>query len=252
MVTALGSGSGKTFIVTGIAGALKKQGYKVGAIKVGGDIRDIVPSLYLTKEPMKQYSSIKIGPSGWMPSQQVVEEAFKDYNFLLVEGAMSAFTGLLNEKYERPMSSVEIAAALGASTVLVVACDQKGIEGALIEAVSNIATLRKLGINMTGVILNKLYISYMTKEIMAVVEQAFASVGVKLLGMVPRLDLEKRGMIPEVEIRYEDFCASAIDAIEKNLNMELLTDLAAPPKITEVDYDALVAKFKKLLAGTQP
>ena len=45
MVTALGSGSGKTFIVTGIAGALKKRGYKVGAIKVGGDIRDIVPSL---------------------------------------------------------------------------------------------------------------------------------------------------------------------------------------------------------------
>jgi cobyric acid synthase len=252
MVTALGSGSGKTFIVTGIAGALKKRGYKVGAIKVGGDIRDIVPSLYLTKEPMKQYSSIKIGPTGWMPSEQVVEAASKDYNFLLVEGAMSAFTGLLNEKYERPMSSVEIAAALGASTVLVVACDQKGIEGALIEAVSNIATLRKLGVNMTGVILNKLYISYMTKEIMAVVEQAFASVGVKLVGMVPRLDLEKRGMIPEVEIRYEDFCASAIEAIEKNLNMDLLVDLAAPPKVTEVDYDALVAKFKKLLANTQP
>ena len=90
---------------------------------------------------MKQYSSIKIGPTGWMPSEQVVEAASKDYNFLLVEGAMSAFTGLLNEKYKRPMSSVEIAAALGASTVLVVACDQKGIEGALIEAVNNIATL---------------------------------------------------------------------------------------------------------------
>ena len=43
MVTALGSGSGKTFIVTGIAGALKKRGYKVGVIKVGGDIRDAVP-----------------------------------------------------------------------------------------------------------------------------------------------------------------------------------------------------------------
>jgi cobyric acid synthase len=252
MITALGSGSGKTFIVTGIAGALKKRGYKVGAIKVGGDIRDIVPSLYLTKEPMKQYSSIKIGPTGWMPSEQVVEAASIDYNFLLVEGAMSAFTGLLNEKYERPMSSIEIAAALGASTVLVVACDQKGIEGALIEAVSNIATLRKLGVNMTGVILNKLYISYMTKEIMAIVEQAFAGVGVRLVGMVPRLDLEKRGMIPEVEIRYEDFCASAIEAIEKNLNMDLLTELAAPPKVTEVDYNALVEKFKKLLAGTQP
>ena len=43
LVTALGSGSGKTFIVTGIAGALKKLGYKVGVVKVGGDIRDVVP-----------------------------------------------------------------------------------------------------------------------------------------------------------------------------------------------------------------
>ena len=73
MVTALGSGSGKTFIVTGIAGALKKRGYKVGVIKVGGDIRDAVSSLYLIKEPMKEYSSIKIGESGWMPLEQVIE-----------------------------------------------------------------------------------------------------------------------------------------------------------------------------------
>ena len=93
MVTALGSGSGKTFIVTGIAGALKKRGYNVGVVKVGGDIRDIVPSLYLTKEPMKEYSSIKIGPTGWAPLEQVVEAASKDYNFLLVEGAMRCFHG---------------------------------------------------------------------------------------------------------------------------------------------------------------
>ncbi len=73
MVTATGSGSGKTFIVTGIAGALKKRGFKVGIIKVGGDIRDSVPSLYLIKEPIKDYSSIKIGESGWTPLEQAVE-----------------------------------------------------------------------------------------------------------------------------------------------------------------------------------
>ncbi len=111
-MTATGSGSGKTFIVTGIAGALKKKGFKVGVIKVGGDIRDAVPSLYLIKEPIKEYSSIKIGESGWTPLEQAVEEAAKKYNFLLVEGAMSAFTGLLNENYKRPMSTAEVAAAL--------------------------------------------------------------------------------------------------------------------------------------------
>ena len=252
MITALGSGSGKTFILTGIAGALRKRGYKVGTIKVGGDIRDIVPALYLTKEPMREYSSIKVGSSGWAPAKQVIEAASRDYSFLLVEGAMSAFTGLLNEKHARPMSSVEVAAALGASTVLVVACDQKGIEGALIDAVTNISALRSLGVDMRGVILNKLYISYMTPEIQTIVEQAFRNMGVKLLGMVPRLNLEHRGMIPEVEIRYEDFCAQAIEAVEKNLNLDMLVEMAGPPNLKEVDYNELTAKFKALLTNLAP
>ena len=37
--------------------------------------------------------------------------------------------------------------------------------------------------------------------------------------MVPRLDLEGRGMIPEIEISYEDFGAQAIDAAEKYIDL---------------------------------
>jgi cobyric acid synthase len=247
LFTALGSGSGKTFVVTGIAGALKKRGYKVGVIKVGGDIRDAVPSLYLIKEPMREYSSIQVGRSGWLSPQQAIAEAGKDYNFLLVEGAMSAFTGLLNSKYKRPMSTVEVAAALGASTVLVVACDQEGLEGALIDTLNNIVKLKTLGVNTTGVILNKLHVSYMTKETVALMQQAFSRLGVQLLGMVPRLNLQHRGMIPEIEIRYEAFGAQAMDAVEKSINFDLLFNIAQPPKPTTIDYDALSAKFKKLL-----
>jgi len=43
MIASTGSGSGKTFISTGLAGALRKKGIKVGILKVGPDIRDIVP-----------------------------------------------------------------------------------------------------------------------------------------------------------------------------------------------------------------
>ena len=85
-------------MLAGIAGALKRRGFKVGVIKVGGDIRDTVPALYLIKEPIKPYSSIKIGESGWKPLGEAIREASKNYDFLLVEGAMSAFTGLLNDK----------------------------------------------------------------------------------------------------------------------------------------------------------
>ena len=125
LITATASGSGKTFLVAGIAGALKKRGFKVGVLKVGGDIRDVVPALYLIKEPIKGYSSIKIGESGWKPLAEAVGEASQNHDFLLVEGAMSAFTGLLMDKVVRPTSTAEVAAALGASTIVVVSCDQR-------------------------------------------------------------------------------------------------------------------------------
>jgi cobyric acid synthase len=249
MITALGSGSGKTFIVTGIAGALKKRGYNVGVIKVGGDIRDAVSSLYLIKEPIREYSSIKIGESGWTPLEQAVTAASLDYNFLIVEGAMSAFTGLLNENYKRPMSTAEVAAALGASTVVVVGCDKEGLEGALINTLNYIKTLQSLGVKIRGVILNKLRISYITEETKQMIQQAFGQAGVELLGMVPRLDLDVRGMIPEIEIRYEDFGAQAIEAVEKSIALDLFTKIAFPPQITKVDYDAFTAKFKNLITN---
>ncbi|MDR0797409.1 MAG: cobyrinic acid a,c-diamide synthase, partial [Nitrososphaerota archaeon] len=123
LVTALGSGSGKTFLVTGMAGVLKKMGYNVGLIKLGGDIRDSVSALYLVKESVKSYSSIKIGESGWMPAQEAINQACIEHDFLFVEGAMSAFTGLLNSRGPRPASTVEVAASLGASVLVVVTCD---------------------------------------------------------------------------------------------------------------------------------
>ena len=247
MVTATGSGSGKTFLVAGIAGALKKRGFKVGIIKVGGDIRDAVPALYLIKEPIKGYSSIKIGESGWKPLDEAVREASANHDFLLVEGAMSAFTGLLNDTAKRPMSTAEVAAALGASTIVVVGCDKEGIEGALINTLNYVNILKSLGVKTTGVILNKLRVSYITDEIKQTMQKAFQNVGIELLGMVPRLDLEGRGMIPEIEIRYEDFGAQAIDAAERYIDLDLLAKLAGPPALVEVDYGAFMEKFKNLL-----
>jgi len=250
LVTALGSGSGKTFLVTGIAGALKKRGYTVGVIKVGGDIRDLVSSLYLIKEPICEYSSIKIGESGWLPLEQVIPQASQTYNFLIVEGAMSAFTGLLNQNYSRPMSTAEVALALSASTIIVVGCDKEGLEGALISTLNYIKTLQNLGVKVLGVILNKLRVSYLTQETKQMIHQTFKQVGVELLGLVPRLDIESRGMIPEIEICYEEFGAQALKTAEACLELDILTKIATPPQITKVDYDLVVNKFKNLITNS--
>jgi cobyric acid synthase len=249
LVTALGSGSGKTFLVTGMAGALKKKGFNVGVIKIGGDIRDSVPALYLIKEPIKDYSSIRIGESGWTPLNEAVTQASQTHDFLFVEGAMSAFTGLLNEKAQRPTSTAEVAAALGASTILVVGCEKEGIEGALASTLNYVNLLKSLGVKTTGVILNKMSTSYLTEDAKLTIKRAFENVGVQLLGVVPRMNLEARGMIPEVEIRYEDFGAQAIDAVERYINLDALVKLAETPKQNAVDYGAFMEKFKKLLTN---
>jgi cobyric acid synthase len=247
LVTALGSGSGKTFLVTGMAGALKKKGYNVGLIKLGGDIRDSVPALYLVKEPIKSYSSIQISETGWTPTHESIEQASKEHDFLFVEGAMSAFTGLLNSKIKRPASTVEVAASLGAPIIVVVTCDKEGIEGGLVNVINYVNVLKILGVKPVGVILNKMSTGYLTEDDKQTINQALENVGVQLVGVVPSMKLEKRGMIPEIEICYEDFGFQAIDAAEHYINLDKLVELAKPPEQNTVDYGVFLERFKKLL-----
>ena len=247
LVTALESGSGKTFIVTGLAAALKKRGVNVGVIKIGGDIRDAVPALYLIKEPIRDYSSIKVADCGWKPHFDVVKEALADYDFLIIEGAMDSFTGTLFTQVNTPRSTAEIAAALGVPTIVVVGCDKEGIEGGMVGALNYVSLLKSLGVKATGVILNRMCMGYLTDEIRAIMKQAFANAGVELLGVVPRVDVEGRGKIPEVEIRYEEFGAKALEAAEQYMDFDKIMRVAAPPSLTQLDGETFFEKFKKSL-----
>jgi cobyric acid synthase len=247
LMASTGSSAGKTFIATGIAGALKKRGVKLGLIKIGGDIRDSVPALYLIKEPIRSYSSIKIGKSGWKPFDEAVEEARQKYDLILIEGVMNIFTGLLNNNVEKPSSTAEVAVALEAPTIIVVACHNEGIEGAVVNTLNYVNLMRRLGIKVEGIILNKVHTRYLTDEIRLFIEKAFENANVKLLGVVPYVNLEGRGTIPEVEIRYEKFGAEAIETMENSINLVALTQLAKPFTRKNVNHQALAEKFKKLL-----
>jgi cobyrinic acid a,c-diamide synthase len=162
---------------------------------------------------------------------------------------MSAFTGLLNDKVQRPTSTAEVAAALGASTIMVVACDKEGVEGGLANSLNYISLLKGLGVNVTGVILNKVHTSYLSDQIKQTIKQAFENSGVELLGFVPKMDVEGRGMIPEIEIKYEEFGAQAIKAAEENINLGALIQIAKAPALRAVDYEAFMQKFKNLLTN---
>jgi cobyric acid synthase len=249
LITALESGGGKTFVTTGLAGALKKKGWNVGVIKVGGDVRDIVPALYLIKEPMKDYSSIMVANTGWKSPVESAKAARRDYDFILVEGAMNAFTGLLFDESKRPNSTAEVAAALRIPTVIVASCDKEGIEGGIVSSLNYVHFLRKLGINTVGVVLNKVYLDYMSEGTKTIVKRAFEGAGAELLGIIPVTDVEGRGAIPEVEIKYEKFGAKALEVAENTLNLDKIVELATPISTTDFNYNTFVGKFKKELTS---
>jgi cobyrinic acid a,c-diamide synthase len=160
---------------------------------------------------------------------------------------MNAFTGVFNEKAARPTSTAEVALALDVPTVIVVSSDKEGIEGAVVNALNYASLMKKLGIKVKGVIFNKARLTYLTDETKRFVERAFANLGIALLGIVPRIELEGRGMIPEVEIRYEEFGAKAIETIEQSVDLKTLTSQAEPIRKASMDYETFLEKFKKTI-----
>lgn len=156
MIMSTGSDSGKTFLTTGLVGVLRKRGYRVGVLKVGPDIRDIVPSLYLNKEKNGALLIHKYWGLGWKNIEDVLEDLkSKNYDLVLIEGVMSVFTGLLNEKV--PFSGAEIAKSANIPVVLVSGCSKGGIETAAVDIVGHVDIMNKIGLKTTGTILNKVY-----------------------------------------------------------------------------------------------
>ncbi|AXI25067.1 cobyrinic acid a,c-diamide synthase [Methanofervidicoccus sp. A16] len=196
-----GSQSGKTFLLTSI---VSKLDGKTFVAKIGPDVRDIVPSLYILREPMLKYSSIKIGDRGWCDVEEFlrfVEES--DYKYYIVEGVMGAFTGALREKN---YSSAEVSKLLGFPVYVISSCSKGGIEGAFVEGLSYYSLLKSMGVDVRGIILNRVYDFQIFEKVRKIGEE----IGVKVIGVKKGEGGDSRGFIPEVEIDYESFCRSAM------------------------------------------
>jgi cobyric acid synthase len=225
MVGSTGSDSGKTFLVTGLAGAFRRRGLKVGVLKVGPDVRDIVPALYLTKEKMESHSSIKIGHLGWMELEEVLKNLSSfNYDLIIIEGVMSVFTGLLNEKV--PYSAAEIALAADIPIILVSGCSKGGIETAALDLASHLEMLKKIGIDVPGLIFNRVYDSKIFQKASQIFKTDNA---LKMISEVPKVKLSERGGTPEVEIKLEEFCLMALKTVEENLDVDTIFSLAKKP-----------------------
>ena len=223
MIGSNGSDSGKTFIVTGLAGALRKRGYKVALLKVGPDVRDIIPGLYLTKGKMEDFASIKIGHLGWCDIESTVAKLnSSDYDIVLIEGVMSVFTGLLNEKV--PFSAAEIAMSSDIPMILASGVNKGGIESAAVDLVSHANMLEKFGVTVEAILLNKVYNDDIFDQVVPYIKNNTSVENVLKLPKLKSADM--RGFIPEVEIRYELFTSHAMDLIEDNLDIDLIIGMA--------------------------
>ena len=231
MIGSNGSDSGKTFILTGLAGAIRKRGYKVALLKVGPDVRDIIPGLYLTKGKMEGFASVKIGHLGWQDIESTVAELnSSDYDIVLIEGVMSVFTGLLNEKV--PFSAAEIAMSSKIPMILATGVNKGGIESAAVDIVAHANMLNNLGVDVEAILLNKVYNENIFDTVVPYIRE---NTNVENILKLPKLkSADMRGFIPEVEIRYELFTSHALDLIEENLNIDEIIAMAR-----EVEFEKI-------------
>ena len=231
MIGSNGSDSGKTFIITGLAGALRKRGYKVALLKVGPDVRDIIPGLYLTKGKMEDFASVKIGHLGWKDIESTIARLnSSDYDIVLIEGVMSVFTGLLNEKV--PFSAAEIAMSSKIPMILASGVNKGGIESAAIDLVSHANMLEKFGIPVEAILLNKVYNDDIFDQVVPYIRN---NTNVKNVLKLPKLkSADMRGFIPEVEIRYELFTSHSMNLVENNLNIDEIINMAR-----EVEFEKI-------------
>ena len=231
MIGSNGSDSGKTFILTGLAGAIRKRGYKVALLKVGPDVRDIIPGLYLTKGKMEDFASVKIGHLGWQDIETTIKQLNNsNYDIVLIEGVMSVFTGLLNEKV--PFSAAEIAMSSKIPMILATGVNKGGIESAAVDIVAHANMLDNLGVNVEAILLNKVYNEDIFNTVVPYIKE---NTNVENVLKLPKLkSADMRGFIPEVEIRYELFTSHALDLIEENLNVDRIIDMAC-----EVEFEKI-------------
>ena len=189
---------------------------------------------------MEDFASIKIGHLGWADIESTIEKLnSSDYDIVLIEGVMSVFTGLLNEKV--PYSAAEIAMSSKIPMILASGVNKGGIESAAIDLVSHANMLKKFDIPVEAILLNKVYSDDIFDQVVPYIKN---NTGVEKIMKLPKLkSADMRGFIPEVEIRYELFTSHAMDLIESNLDIDEIIAMAREVEFEKIySFDEIKSK----------
>jgi cobyrinic acid a,c-diamide synthase len=180
VIAAPSSGSGKTTVATGLIGALRKSGDRVAPFKVGPDFIDPGYHALAAGRPGRNLDPVLVGADLIGP---LYRHGCAGADIAVVEGVMGLFDGRIEEPFRLPASgsTAQVAALLGAPVVMVV--DGRGQSQSIAAVLHGFSTLER-GVRVGGVILNRVGSARHEQ----VLRQACESVGVPVLGALPRTD----------------------------------------------------------------
>ena len=180
VISAPSSGSGKTTVATGLMAALRQAGHRVAPFKVGPDFIDPGYHALATGRPGRNLDPVLVGADLIGP---LYRHGSDDADIAVVEGVMGLFDGRIDEQFLMPAlgSTAQVAALVGAPVFLVI--DSRGQSQSIAALLHGFSTLERT-VRVGGVILNKVG----SPRHEQVLRQACDSVGVPVLGSVPRRD----------------------------------------------------------------
>ncbi|NPA24183.1 MAG: AAA family ATPase [Crenarchaeota archaeon] len=222
-VTSTMTSDGKTFITTGLSSVLRMRGLRVYVLKLGGDVRDVHPSLYMIKEPVKEYTTIKIrGRSrtyGWSDPDIAIRKALSEHDVIIVEGVMGILTG---ESYRRDdtddiFSTLHFLERYHVPHILVLSPTMGGIEDAYVRLRAYLEYLNTHDALPVAVILNRCYdveSPYLEK-----MYEICMKYGVSFY-VVPEDRRLPRESHPEIDLDVDRYSMCALELVNKYVDID--------------------------------
>ena len=249
LITAPGSGTGKTMITCGILQALKNRGLRVSSFKCGPDYID--PMFHREAIGVSSYNldSFLCGDSG---VKGLLLKNGKDTELAVIEGVMGYYDGLAGISVQG--SAYEIADITDTPAVLVVDC--KGMSVSVVPYIQGFLGYRDNS-HIKGVILNRLSPGMYDRMKQMIESQT----GIRVYGYVPvikegALDSRYLGLMLPHEVKdLKNRLEKLAGKLEETLDLDALLMLARGASELEAgsekkdEMDRLASRYRDLRIG---
>lgn len=236
MITAPNSSSGKTTAVCGILKALINKELKVVSCKCGPDYIDPMFHEKVLNTPSKNLDTYF---TNYNITKQLFFDLAKGKDIAVIEGVMGYYDGLAGSSIKA--SSYDLAKCLKLPVILVI--NAKGMSLTLAAIIKGIMEY-KSDSNIKGVILNQAS-PMLLKMLKPVIEK---ECNIKVLGCIPyikdiSIDSRHLGLVKPDEIDdIKEKIKIIADAIEENVDLKLLTEIAQNAPNIELEPEMQIIK----------